>query len=250
MKAENQENKKQKSGEKPTNYIEVLRKNLDKIMEERNLTIRELAEKADIGYETFRSFLYDKEAKDCRLSTVVKLSKALEVPIGLLIGTLDEKLAELLVMYRSLPRSSKSLIDWHIRNQKFLHEQHDTKREISIMKPVCAQNGNLKRTYEYEKFDTSILDEELYHKVFFGIRIPCDHFLPYYRENDILLIANDREAMRGENTVIVINENICITKRVVEDGKIVYYGIRDNMVHATDLKTVQVIGYIAKVISE
>lgn len=250
MKTEKSTTKKEKSGEKPKNYIDVLRKNLDIIMEERDLTIKELAEMADIGFETFRSFLYDKEAKDCRLSTVVKLSSALNIPIGLLVGSLDVKAMELLKIYRSLPQSSRSLIDWHINNQAFIHSTHNNTRIITIMQPVCANNGNLKRTYDYEKFDASILNEELYHKVFFGIKIPCEHFLPHYKENDLLLIANDRDAMKGENTVIIVNDNIVITHRIVENGKAQYYGIRDNVLHATDLDTIQVVGYIAKVISE
>ena len=118
------------------------------------------------------------------------------------------------------------------------------------MNPLCAHNGNLKKTGDYDKLDISELNEELYHKVFFGIKIPCEHYLPYYMQNDILLIANDREAMKGENTVIMIGDNICITNRVKENGKVRYYGLRDNMLHAKDLDTVQVVGYIAKVISE
>lgn len=232
------------------NFIETLRKNLDIIMEERKLKIRELAELCDITFDTLKTFLYDKEAKDCRLSTVVKLSKGLEIPIGMLIGSLDEEALELLKMYRSLPKSSKSLIDWHIRNQMFLHQHHDKTRFISVMNPLCASNGNLKKTGDYDKLDISGLNEELYHKVFFGIKIPCEHYLPHYMQNDILLIANDREAMKGENTVIMIGDNICITNRVKENEKIRYYGIRDNMLHAKDLDTVQVVGYIAKVISE
>ena len=98
--------------------------------------------------------------------------------------------------------------------------------------------------------DISHLNEELYHKVFFGIRIPCDHYLPHYMQNDILLIANDRDAMKGENTVIMVEDNICITKRVIEKGKVRYYGVRDNVLHAKDLDTVQVVGYIAKVMSD
>ena len=232
------------------NFIKTLRKNLDVIMEERNLKIRELADLCDITFDTLKSFLYNNESKDCRLSTVIKLSKGLDIPVGMLIGSLDKDESELLNMYRTLPKGAKSLINWHIRNQSFIHSEHDKTRYISVMNPLCASNGNLKQTGDYDKIDISFLDEELYYKVFFGIKIPCEHFLPNYKQGDILLIANDREAMRNENTVIVIDDNICITKRVIEKGKVRYYGIRDNILHAKDLDTVQVVGYIAKVIEE
>lgn len=250
MKATNTETFDEKSGGKQKNYIGVLRKNLDAIMDERDLTIKELAEMADIPFETLRNFLYDKEAKDCRLSTVIKLAQALDVPVGLLIGSLKEKEVEIVKTYRSLPQSSQSLIDWHIMDQDFMHKSHNKAKMIKVMLPICSNNGNLKRTYDYEGFDTSGLDEELYHKVFQGIKIPCEHYLPHYRPNDILLLANDRDAMRGENTVIIIEGNVLITRRVIENGQVVYYGIRNGVEFARDSEMVQVVGYIAKVISE
>lgn len=239
-----------KSTGKEKNFMDVLRTNLLKIMDKRDLTIEELAELCDINFSTLKNLLYDKEAKDCRISTVIKLSLRLEIPIGLLIGTMKPDMAELFVMYRSLPQSSRSLIDWHIKNQKFIHEEHDRTRSVTIMKPLCAHNGNLKRTYEYEKFDTSVLNDEVYHKVFFGIRVPCDHYLPQYRKNDILLIANDRDAMKGEHSVILVEDNLLITNRIVENGEVLYYGIRDNELHHRNPSLVELVGYIAKVISE
>ena len=74
--------------------------------------------------------------------------------------------------------------------------------------------------------------------------------MPHFTPNDILLIANDRNSIKGENTVIIVDDNIVITKRIIENGCVNYYGIRDNMLHATDLDSVQVVGYITKVISE
>ena len=53
--------------EKSTKYIDTFRKNIDMLMAEHDYTIRETAEIADISYDTLKTFLYDKEAKDCRL---------------------------------------------------------------------------------------------------------------------------------------------------------------------------------------
>ena len=67
--------------EKSTKYIDSFRKNIDMLMIEHDYTIKETAEIADISYDTLKTFLYDKEAKDCRLSTAVKLARAFNLSI-------------------------------------------------------------------------------------------------------------------------------------------------------------------------
>lgn len=116
------------------------------------------------------------------------------------------------------------------------------------MTPFCNGHGNLKKTEEYERIDISNVGEEVMHKVYFGIKLPCDHYLPHYKENDILLIANDRDAIGKEKTVIMVDDNLIITNRVVEKGVVKYYGLRDNVFRTEQKDFIRVIGYIAKVI--
>lgn len=252
MKNQNLKISGEKRVEKSTKYIDIFRRNIDTLMEQHEYTIKETAEIADISFDTLKTFLYDKDAKDCRLSTAVKLARAFNVSIDELVGaeTIDSRSMENLQIYRSLPDGSKALIDWHIKNQKFIREKHNNKKIISVMKPLCAHNGNMKITSDYEELEIATLDEELFHKVFLGIRIPCLHYLPHYTQGEVLLLANDRDAMYGENTVIVINGNIIITNRVVENGTTKYYGIRDGKFRVADPENVEVLGYIAKVLHE
>lgn len=236
--------------EKSTKYIDTFRKNIDMLMLEHDYTIKETAEIADISYDTLKTFLYDKEAKDCRLSTAVKLARAFHLSIDELVGagTIKPAALEAMKAYRSLPEGSKHFIDWHIQNQKFIHEKHGSQKIINIMLPLCACNGNMKQTNDYEVMDISHLDGDLAYKIFLGIKIPCLHYLPYYTEGDVLLIANDRDAMKGENTVITFNDNIVITNRVIENGEVHYYGLRDGKLRPTNPEQLQVIGYVAKII--
>lgn len=241
-----------KTCEKTQNHFAIMRRNIDRLMEERKMTVKQLAEKSGLNMDTLRTFIYDKDAKDCRLSTALALASVFDLTIEEMImdESTEDEITENIRLYRGLPPGSKSLIDWHIRDQAFQHEEHDRTRPISIMKPICSVTGNLKRNYEYEKIDSSILHEELYHKVFFGIKIPCNHYAPKFFKGDILLIANDREAIGEEYTIVVIEENILITKKVVEDGVEKYYGMRDGVLHAKSLESVRTVGYIAKVIKE
>lgn len=241
-----------KKTEKQENYITEFRHNIEREMAQRDWTIRETAEQSDMSFETLKNFLYDKEAKDCRLSTAIKLARAFGVGIDELVsaGTYKDEAIKYIKMYRDLPDSSKALINWHVQEQTFLHTAHSHEKYINIMNPVCINNGNLKKTNDYDQMNIANIGEELLHKVFFGIRIPCDHYLPHYLRGDVLLIANDRDPMRGENSIVIINGNIVITKRVVENGIEKYYGIRDGHFRVQDPDHANVIGYIAKVISE
>ncbi len=250
MKNQNLKNLEEKMVKKSTKYIDVFRRNIDMLMEQYDYTIKETAEIADISYDTFKTFLYDKEAKDCRLSTAVKLARAFNLSIDELVGaeTIEPSCLENIKIYRSLPDGAKHLIDWHVKNQKFIHEKHDSKKIVSVMQPLCANSGNLKLTNDYKELVLDHMDEELFHKIYIGIKVPCLHYLPHYTQGDILLLANDRDAMKGENTVIVINNNVVITNRVVENGVAKYYGLRDKKYRRNEDDDIEVLGYVAKII--
>ena len=240
----------EKMVEKSTKYIDTFRKNIDMLMAEHDYTIKETAEIADLSYDTFKTFLYDKEAKDCRLSTAVKIARAFHLSIDELVGagTIEPQGLESIKVYRTLPKGSRRFLDWQIQNQKYLHEQHPGKKLVNIMQPVCSGNGNLKLTNDYDVRDITHLGDELTYKIFLGIQIPCLHYLPHYTEGDVLLLANDRTAMKGENTVVMFNDIMAITNRLVEHGEEHYYGLMDGRLRSLDPKQFQVVGYVAKII--
>lgn len=233
----------------PTNYMESFRTNIDTMMDVRGFTLKELSEKADMPFETLKGFIYG-DTKDCKLSTAIKLARAFGISVDRLVGagTITEDVLEFMLKYKCLPNQSQALIRWQLDNQLYLHTKHADRKYITIMNPLCNGNGNMKQTNDYEQFEITNIGEEHMHKVFFGIRVPCEHYLPHYLEGSILLLANDRDAMRGENTVIIIDGNIVITRRVVENGIAKYYGIRDGIFRSQHKDHVQVIGYIAKVV--
>lgn len=234
----------------PQNYIESFRQNIDTMMDVRGFTLKELSERADMPFETLKGFIYG-DTKDCKLSTAVKLARAFGISASELVGcgTIDEDLMECIQIYRSLPHKYREMVKWHLKDLQFDHEKHMNKKTVRVMLPVCSSNGNLKKTNDYITYDASIIGDELYHRVFMGIQIPCNHYLPHYMRESILLLANDRSAFKSENTVISINGNLVITKRIIENGAVKYYGIRDGIFHADDDESVEVIGYIAKVIN-
>lgn len=231
------------------NYMSAFRKNVFQYVEDKDITLNQISEEADIPYSTLKTFLYG-DSKDCNLSTAIKLSRAFGISVDRLVGaeTVNTEVVDMALDYCKLPKSSQALVKFHLDNQVFLHSQRNDKKEVTIMTPFCNGHGNLKKTEEYERIDISNVGEEIMHKVYFGIKLPCDHYLPHYKENDILLIANDRDAIGKEKTVIMVDDNLIITNRVVEKGVVKYYGLRDNVFRTEQKDFIRVIGYIAKVI--
>lgn len=232
-----------------SDYISCFRKNLDLYVQEKDITLREISEASDIAYSTLNSFLYG-DAADCKLSTAVALARALNVSIDELVGaeTLEPLTRESIAMCRNLPQNAVHLIRWHIRHQHYLcNEVHKDKRIINIMNATCQNSGNLKLSNDYALLDISELSPEITRKTFFGIRIPCDHYMPHYMRNDILLIANDRTPEPYENAILILNDSLYFARRRVENGVAKYYSIRDGKYRIDEADVDEILGYVTDV---
>lgn len=223
------------------------RQNIWKYAEDRGMTIVDIASKSDIPINTINSFLH-KISNDMKVSNVAKIAKTLNVSIDELVGadTLHEMTKESLALSRNLPDSDLYLVRWFIR---YLHElnakNESNKRYLSVMELECNSNGNLKMTTQYVKIDITDIDAEVKGKVFFGITMPCDHYMPIYSPYDILLIANDRPPKPNENCLIRMNGLLHIAKRKIENGCAQYYSVRDGKYRVDETDIDELIGYIA-----
>ena len=64
-------------------------------------------------------------------------------------------------------------------------------------------------------------------KVFLGIQVNCEDFMPHYSPYDILLLANDRKPYETEKCVFLYYGKMMIGIRKEEDNSVKYYGIRN-----------------------
>lgn len=238
----------------PDDYMSSFRKNLFMYVDQKDISLAEIADDADISLSTLRSFLYG-DSKDCHVSTVVKLARALNISCDELLGagTISEQTCESLQLMRQLPESFTHFVRWatHYHYDKLTSGQV-TQKAIEVMLPVCQEAGNLKMTNYFEVMDIGNLGDELRPKVFMGVKIPCTHFVPNYYPGDILLIANDRSNRRSENVLVSVGSYMWIVNRreEIENGHKVenYYSLRDNRKKKKGEETGIVIGYIADVI--
>lgn len=228
-------------------YMSAFRKNLFKYIDEKDITIKDISEKADIPFSTLNTFLYG-ESKDVKLSTAVKLAHALGLSIDELVGadTINEISRESISICRNLPENELYLIRWYIRYINSLNKNNKpNKKYISVMELECNQNGNLKITTNYRHIDITDMHPEIRGKIFFGITMPCDHYMPTYSPYDILLIANDRNPQRNENSLLRIDGNLYIAKRKVDNGIAKYYSIRDGKFRVNEDDVNEIVGYVA-----
>ena len=224
-------------------FISAFRHNLFMYIDEKDITIKDISENANVPFSTLNSFLYG-DSKDIKLSTAVKLAHALNVSIDELVGadTINEVSRESIAICRNLPDNALYLIRWYIRYIDSLNKKNEpNKRYVSIMKLDCNQNGNLKITTDYKHIDITEIDKECSCKVFFGITMPCDHYMPVYSPYDILLIANDRQPTSHENSLIRVNGCLFIAKKKNNE----YFSIRDGKFRFKEYEIDEHIGYVA-----
>lgn len=238
----------------PTNYINSFRKNIFMYIERKDITLAEVAELADIPTSTLKTFLYG-DAKDCHLSTAVKLAKVFRVSIDELVGcgTISPQTCESLQLIRQLPESYTHFVRWITRyHHNMLTSNKVSNYSIEIMLIECNEFGNLKMTNNFYVKDISGMDKELRPKIFMGIRIPTNMYAPIFYESDVLLIANDRNPRPTEKTLILIDDSIFFLNRreESEDGvkHINYYSIRDGRKIADESKITLEVGYVVKVV--
>lgn len=206
----------------PTNFIDSFRQNIFHLMDTRDWSIRELSEKADMPFETLKSFLYG-DARDCKLSTAVKLAKAFDISIDELVGadTMNPLTRESMAICRKLPDYVVYLIRSFIRHQYQVHSKFDENSiNIPVLLPEC-HNGYLQTTNITDTVCIDHLSNGLKSKVCMGLKIPCEHYEPFYMPDEIILLAADRDAQHNEKCVVSYRGNFFLTRKIyyIENGE-------------------------------
>lgn len=231
--------------------LQNLKDNVYKYMGETGITVHELSEKSDVPFSTICTLLYRKNA-GCRLYTAVAIAKAMGVSIDELLdaGTIPKTTLENIKLCRGLPTSAIYSIRWNIKHQVAIYNQESKNKNkyISVMCPSHTNDELLKVNNTYKKLDISNLENGLKAKIFLGIHLASDLYMPFYTPYDILLIANDRKPMSTEDIILCVDDTIFIAKQKYEIDHYNYYGIRDGKFKCTENDIDYVIGYITKII--
>lgn len=243
------ENQKEEIVKNNVDFSDRFRENLMKYTGLKNITMTRVAEESQVPINTINSFLH-KVSNDMKISNVAKIAKTLNVSIDELVGTdtLHELTKESLEICRNLPENDLLLVRWFIR---CLADQNraikPNKRFVKVMLPEEDNDGNCKLVSRFENLEITDLQEPLRSKVFIGFKIQNDSYLPYYRPNDVLLVANDRTPKSNEHVFVRVGDYIFLVKRVLENGNAKLYSVRDNKYRIDESEVSELIGYVAHI---
>lgn len=240
----------------PDDYMHSLRANLYMYIGEKDITLQQISDEADIPISTLKTLCYG-DARDCHISTVIKLARVFHVSVDELIGsgTISSQTCESLQLMRTLPESFTYFVRWIIRFYRdMLISNPVREKAVEVMRPSCSGEGNLLVTSDMEVSDISDYVPDIRTKIFMGITIPCNNYEPYYFSGDILYIAHDRRPRESEHVIVCIAGCMWILKsrrEVVspEDNTVItrYYTIRDDKFFVTGDDIDSVMGYVVKV---
>jgi transcriptional regulator with XRE-family HTH domain len=162
---------------------------LREILAARGISKDELAEMCDLPLETIRNIYYGK-TPDPKASTVMKISKALNITVNCLMGECSHSSEEraLLQYFRMCGHHGRSVI---LLSAKFealtAKEEREAKDKHTI--PCLIPHGNIYQGIVYD--DCEVVDiftakEEAY----VAIKMVNNDLVPVYCKGDVLLIAN------------------------------------------------------------
>lgn len=230
-------------------YMHAFRKNIDICAKKLKMTLKEIAEKANIPFATLNSFLYGTQ-KDCKLSTAIKLARAFDVTVDELVGggTFTKEEQILMRQIRGMSERDKYLVKWFVDFQYQSANGIPKERTISAMIPETREeSAGMCFTKVFEKIDITDCSDEIRSKVFVGIKMIDDHYMPVYTPYDILLVANDRVARVNETSVIMYCQKLYLVKRISENNKVSYVSIRDSRFCVSEKEVDCILGYVAGV---
>lgn len=173
--------------------------NLRNIMQLKDISLNQLAEEADIPLETLRNIYYGK-VKDTKLSTILKLSKSLNVSVDWLAGNdqLTKKEREIITNYRTCGVHGKNLIELVAKFEStaaFRERTKEGKHVIPKMVPIGhVTDGILYNSCNTLEMETSV------DIAYLGIEVTTNNFAPAYCKDDVILLEN-RFPEEGERAV-------------------------------------------------
>ena len=196
------------------NYMTAFRENIVYLKKKKGWSVRILAEKAGMSEDTLNTFL-KSAGKDCNLSTAVKLARALDVSIDELVGaeTSAKETRDCIAYCRVMPPHFVYLIRSYIGHiYKLFCKTGKEEFPIIVIMPEC-RSGHLQTTNVTSSINISHLDRDIRAKVAHGLKIPCDHYEPYFMPGEIILLAVDRDGKDGEICVISHDGNYYIVRK-------------------------------------
>ena len=167
----------------------MLGERIREILAVRGISKEEFADMCGLPIETVRNIYYGK-TPDPKISTMLKMSKALEVSVNCLMGQCTHSPEEraLLRYYRACGNHGRSLI-FLTAKYEALSAKDERELQEKHMSPCLIPHGDIRNGIVYDICEVV----EIYTTVkeaFTAIRMTNNDLVPMYCKGDIILIAN------------------------------------------------------------
>lgn len=188
---------------------------LKHVMAVRHLNLQQLSDKSGVTYETLRNIYYDR-IHDPKVSTMLKLSQALDLSINYLCGDMlykdDEK--EILTNYRKSSARGKAVIKLFSQVERHMTEQERAADKYII--PCLIPIGIISDGIKYHSCD-SVKIETDNPNAFLAVEITTNNFAPAYCAGDRILLEN-RFPKDQEYAVFLKEEKAYFRQFLVHDN--------------------------------
>ncbi len=188
---------------------------INEILEGKGMSWQKLAEVAGVPTETMRNIYYGK-VRDPKVSTMLAISKALDVSVNYLMGQslfTDEEKA-LIGHYRKCGNHGKSimmLIAEYEANLAIHERNKKDKHRIPCIVPIGEAGDGIKySTCETIEVYTS---EE---KAFISVLVPNNFWAPSYCKGDMILLER-RFPKNGEDALFTLEDKVYFRRYVEKD---------------------------------
>lgn len=220
------------------------------------VTTNDIVEGSGLTIEAVKAVLY-YENKNYNAATVAALAKYFKVTMDELYGaeSMNAATKDGLQTLRLMDSSYHDFFRWLIKYAyNFMHREKVKNKAVALLSPHCnKEHGNLSIRLRdlNETIDISSCDPAIRSKVLLAVKIPCEHYMPLYFRNDILLIANDRVPFPEEVCVVELDGFLwfayCRDEIIDGEKKAALYGVTDQKFRYFVEDVDQVVGYVAGV---
>lgn len=223
----------------------MLGERLRTILPERKLSVNDFAEMCELPLETVRNIYYGKSI-DPKLSTALKMAKALNMSVNCLIGDCPHSAAERAIIhnYRNCGKHGKAIIELIARYEaSAVKKERDGSNKHKI--PCIIPHGDIHKGIIYDLCETTEI-ETVVNEAYVAIQMTNNDLAPIYCKGDILLIEN-RFPDNSELAAFYKVDRAYIRKFIEESGQ---YRLKCLHKHDEDivLKRMDEIEYIGTII--
>lgn len=194
----------------------MLSERIRELLAVRGISKEEFADMCDLPIETVRNIYYGK-TPDPKVSTMLKMSQALDISVNCLMGQCTHSKEEraMLQYYRACGHHGKSLIFLTAKYEALAAKDEREASDVHSI-PCLIPHGDIRHGIIYDRCETV----EIYTSekdAYTAIRMTNNDLVPLYCKDDIILIAN-RFPTNNEYGVFYIDGRAFI-RRYVEEEK-------------------------------